>query len=75
MIPGLAQRTVPLTLRRYTDFVGVREVRTDIEALLALVQSGSLKVVTQGTFALEQAGEALRLIEDREVFGKVVVAP
>jgi len=36
MIPGLAQRTVPLTLRRYTDFVGVREVRTDVEALRAI---------------------------------------
>lgn len=36
MIPGLAQRTVPLTLRRYTDFVGAREVRTDIEALRAI---------------------------------------
>jgi peptidoglycan/LPS O-acetylase OafA/YrhL len=36
MIPGLAHRTVPLTLRRYTDFVGVREVRTDIEALRAI---------------------------------------
>ena len=49
--------------------------RADIAALLALVQSGSLKVVTQKTFALEQAGEALRLIEDREVFGKIVVTP
>ena len=36
MIPGLAQRTVPFTLRRYTDFVGVRELRTDIEALRAI---------------------------------------
>lgn len=36
MIPGLAQRTVPLTLRRYTDQVGVREVRTDVEALRAI---------------------------------------
>jgi peptidoglycan/LPS O-acetylase OafA/YrhL len=36
MIPGLAQRTVPLILRRYTDFVGVREVRTDVEALRAI---------------------------------------
>jgi alcohol dehydrogenase len=49
--------------------------RGDIEALLALVQNGSLKVVTQKTFPLEQATEALRLIEDREVFGKIVVTP
>jgi alcohol dehydrogenase len=49
--------------------------RADIEALLALVQSGALRVVTQKTFPLEQAREALRLIEDREVFGKIVVTP
>lgn len=49
--------------------------RADIEALLALVQNGSLKVVTQKAFPLEQAAEALRLIEDREVFGKIVVTP
>ena len=36
MIPSLAQRTVPLTSRSATDFVDVREVRTDIEALRAI---------------------------------------
>src|SRR2546429_266838 len=36
MIPSLAQRTVLLTSRCATDFVGVREVRTDIEALRAI---------------------------------------
>ena len=49
--------------------------RADIEALLALVRSGALKVVTQKSFPLEQARDALRLIEDREVFGKIVVTP
>jgi len=36
MIPSLAQRTVLLTSRSATDFIGVREVRTDIEALRAI---------------------------------------
>jgi peptidoglycan/LPS O-acetylase OafA/YrhL len=36
MIPSLAQRTVLLTSRSATDFVGVREIRTDIEALRAI---------------------------------------
>ncbi len=49
--------------------------RDDIEALLDLVQRGALRVVTQKIFSLDQAAEALRLIEDREVFGKVVVTP
>jgi len=49
--------------------------RADIEALLQLVQSGALKVVIQKTFPLEGAREALRAIEDRQVFGKMVVTP
>jgi peptidoglycan/LPS O-acetylase OafA/YrhL len=36
MIQGVAQRTVLLTTRTATDFVGVRVVRTDIEALRAI---------------------------------------
>jgi len=50
-------------------------MRTDIEKLLELVQSGKLKVLVDKVFKLEDAREALRVIEDREVFGKVVVAP
>jgi len=49
--------------------------RADIEALLDLVQRGALQVVVQKTFPLDLAGEALRFIEDREVFGKIVVTP
>ena len=50
-------------------------MRTDIEKLLELVQSGKLKVLVDKTFTLENAREALRVIEDREVFGKIVVTP
>ncbi len=50
-------------------------MRGDIETLLELVQSGKLKVLIDRTFTLEQAREALRVIEDREVFGKIVVTP
>ena len=49
--------------------------RADIEALLDLVQRGALQVVVQKTFPLDLAGEALRFIEDREVFGKIVMTP
>src|SRR6476646_4744803 len=34
-----------------------------------------LKVLVDNGFKLEEAREALRVIEDREVFGKIVVAP
>lgn len=50
-------------------------MRSDIEKLLELVQSGRLKVLVDKTFGLEEAREALRVIEDREVFGKIVVTP
>jgi alcohol dehydrogenase len=40
-----------------------------------MVQEGKLKVLVDKTFTLEQAREALRVIEDREVFGKIVVTP
>ena len=50
-------------------------MRSDIEKLLELVQSGKLKVLVDKTFKLEDAREALRVIEDREVFGKIVVNP
>jgi alcohol dehydrogenase len=49
--------------------------RDTIETLLSMVQDGSLKVVIDRVFPLQEAREALRLLEDREVFGKVVVAP
>src|SRR5580693_3962285 len=49
--------------------------RSDIERLLQLVQEGKLKVLVDKIFKLDEAREALRVIEDREVFGKIVVAP
>ena len=48
---------------------------SDIESLLAMVRDGRLKVVTDRIFPLEQAREALQRLEERDVFGKVVVAP
>jgi alcohol dehydrogenase len=50
-------------------------MREDIEALLDLVARGALRPVIDRVLPLDEAREALRLIEDREVFGKVIVAP
>ncbi|HJQ59159.1 MAG TPA: zinc-binding dehydrogenase [Vineibacter sp.] len=49
--------------------------RSDIETLLQMVQQGQLKALIEKVYPLDQAREALRVIEDRQVFGKVVVAP
>ncbi|MGA7809515.1 zinc-binding dehydrogenase [Bradyrhizobium sp.] len=47
----------------------------DIRTLFGMVQSGTLKVLIDKAYPLEDASEALRVIEDRVVFGKVVVTP
>lgn len=49
--------------------------REDIGKLFELVQAGKLKVLIDRRYPLDQAREAVRVIEDREVFGKVVVIP
>jgi len=49
--------------------------REDIAALLDLVQSGRLKAVVDATYPLERAAEALARLEDRQVFGKLVIVP
>jgi len=49
--------------------------RQDLIKVLDLVRSGALKVIVDRTFRLEDAPEALRQLENREVFGKLVVTP
>lgn len=49
--------------------------REDLSTLLALVASGRLQPVIDRVLPLEQAAEAERLLEDREVFGKVLLRP
>lgn len=47
----------------------------DIVSLFDLVSAGKLKALVDHTFPLEQGADALAVIEDRKVFGKVVVTP
>jgi alcohol dehydrogenase len=49
--------------------------RDDITALLDMVQSGRLSAVVDATYPLERAAEALERLENRQVFGKLVIAP
>ena len=42
---------------------------------MALIQHGKMKPVIDKVLPLDEAREGLRLIQDREVIGKVVVAP
>jgi alcohol dehydrogenase len=49
--------------------------REDITALLDMVAAGRLEAVIDNTFPLERATEALARLEQRQVFGKLVVTP
>ena len=49
--------------------------REDIVALLELARSGRMRPVIDKVLPLEEIREAERLMEEREVFGKVVVTP
>jgi alcohol dehydrogenase len=47
----------------------------DLAGLMTMIQQGRIKPVIDKVLPLEQAREGLRLIQDREVIGKVVVTP
>ncbi|MBT5667639.1 MAG: zinc-binding dehydrogenase, partial [Rhodospirillaceae bacterium] len=49
--------------------------RSDLVQLMDYIQDGKMKPVVDRVFPLPEAREALRLLEDREVFGKVVIEP
>jgi len=62
--------------RREINIVGANGwTREDLEALLLEVERGSIKPVIDRVLPLADAAEAMRLLLDREVFGKVIVAP
>jgi NADPH:quinone reductase-like Zn-dependent oxidoreductase len=47
----------------------------NLKALMDLVQQGKIKPVIDEVLPLEKAAQGLKLIESREVFGKVVICP
>jgi alcohol dehydrogenase len=47
----------------------------DVVALLELVRSGKLEAVVDEVYPLARAAAALQRIEDRNVFGKLVITP
>jgi alcohol dehydrogenase len=50
-------------------------MREDLTSLLNLLSSGRLTPVIDREMSLEDTNEAIRLLEDRAVFGKVIVRP
>ena len=50
-------------------------MREDVHTLLEMVGDGRLQPNIDRVMPLEDVNEAFRLLEDREVFGKVVLKP
>ena len=47
----------------------------NLKALMELIEQGKIKPVIDEVLPLEKAAQGLKLIENREVFGKVVICP
>ena len=50
-------------------------MRDDLEELLRLIQQKQLEPIIDKELPLSEVNEAFRLIEEREIFGKVVIKP
>ena len=62
--------------RREVNIIGANGwTRGDLEALLVEVERGRIKPVIDRVLPLAESAEAMRLLLDREVFGKVIVCP
>jgi alcohol dehydrogenase len=62
--------------RREVNIVGANGwTRTDLEELVEEVRHRRIRPIIDRVFPLEESREAMRLVEDREVFGKVLVRP
>lgn len=62
--------------RREVNIIGANGwTRHDLEALLRDVERGTIKPVIDRVLPLAESAEAMRLLQDREVFGKVIVTP
>ena len=62
--------------RREVNIIGANGWRrADLEALLVEVERGSIKPIIDRVLPLAESAEAMRLLQDREVFGKVIVCP
>ena len=61
---------------RETEIIGSRAyLPADIVACLDHVASGALRPIVEVTLPLERAGEGIGLLENRQIFGMVIVQP
>jgi alcohol dehydrogenase len=62
--------------RREVSIIGANGwTREDLEALLVEVERGTIKPIIDHVFPLADSADAMRILQDRKVFGKVIVTP
>ena len=62
--------------RREVNIVGANGwTRQDLEALLVEVERGTIKPIIDRVFPLAESREAMRVMEARELFGKIIITP
>lgn len=72
----LCEIDVRFLWHREVDIIGSRAyVPDDIKACLDYVAKGKLRPVIDHVLPLEQAAKGVGLLEDRRVFGKVIITP
>ena len=72
----LCEIDVRFLWHREVDIIGSRAyVPDDIKACLDYVASGKLRPVIEHVMPLEEAARGVGLLEDRRVFGKVIINP
>ncbi|MBD3761006.1 MAG: zinc-binding dehydrogenase [Rhizorhabdus sp.] len=75
-IGHMSQIDIRFIWHRETEIIGSRAyVPDDIKACLRHVASGALTPVVEKVLPLERAGEGVGMLEDRNIFGKVIVRP
>jgi NADPH:quinone reductase-like Zn-dependent oxidoreductase len=72
LMPGIP-RTVNTSVSTWRGRSHSSGLADDLQALMKLIAEGKMRPVIDKVLPLEQAREGLRLIESREVIGKVVV--
>ena len=62
--------------RREVSIIGANGwTREDLEALLLEVERGTIKPIIDHVLPLADSADAMRILQDRKVFGKVIVTP
>ena len=49
--------------------------KEDLTKLMGYIQDGSMEPTIETILPLDQGAEGIRMIEDREVFGKIIIEP